>query len=118
MPHITVELSQGVEINEKELLFALNHALFATGQFKDSRDIKGRIHRSDASLIGLGMQGDGEHFVVAHLAIMQGRTDDIKENLASAVMNVLQKMIEPKLKGVQYTVNLTELSPIYQKVFI
>ena len=117
MPHTTVELSQGVNIDETELLSKLNHALFATGQFKESRDIKGRIHRSDASLIGLGAE-DGGHFVIAHLAIMQGRTDEIKSDLVSVVMKVLQQVVSPKLTGVQYAVNLTELSHFYQKALV
>ncbi|WP_066801217.1 5-carboxymethyl-2-hydroxymuconate Delta-isomerase [Moraxella oblonga] len=118
MPHVTLEFSQNLQIaNEGDLLLQLNTTLFESGQFKHSKDIKTRLYHANGSLIGLGA-GDGEHFVVAHLAIMAGRTDDIKADLVERVMNVLQKTIGKTHQNVQYTVNLTELSPHYQKAII
>lgn len=118
MPHLSLELSQNLTIaDEKALLVKLNTALFASGQFKASLDIKSRIYHSKASLIGLGAD-DGEHFVVAHLAIMAGRTDEIKADLVARVLGVLQEEIGQTHQHVQYAVNLTELSAYYQKAIL
>lgn len=116
MPHVIVELSQKIDIDEDKLLFDLNHALFATGEFKASGDIKSRIYRSNTSLIGLG--ADGEHFVMAHFWLLAGRTDDIKNSLMSVIIQVLQAHICPKYANVQYLVNLQELPSFYQKATI
>lgn len=118
MPHLSLELSQNLTIaDEGTLLVKLNTALFASGQFKASLDIKSRIYHSSTSLIGLGGD-DGEHFVVAHLSIMAGRTDEIKADLVARVMSVLQEEISQTHTNVQYAVNLTELSAVYQKAIL
>lgn len=111
MPHLTLELSKDLNVqDERALLLLLNHALYDSGQFK-IQDIKTRLYHSQNSLIGFG--DDGEHFVVAHLKIMAGRTDEIKTDLVNRVMAVLKH--EFGAGNVQYAVNLTELSPFYQK---
>lgn len=118
MPHLTLEFSKNLKVaNEHELLTKLNTVLFESGQFRQAKDIKSRIYHASDSLIGLG-EADGEHFVVAHLAIMQGRTDEIKADLVGRVMAVLQDDIGKSYQNVQYAVNLTELSPFYQKTCI
>lgn len=117
MPHLILEISQGVQIDENELLSAANHALFATGQFKEAKDIKSRIHRTHASLIGLGAD-DGELFVSARLLIMAGRDDATKHALVETVLNSLQAVIGQAHTNVQYAVDLQELSPYYQKAII
>lgn len=118
MPHLTLEFSKNIHVaDEADLLFKLNSALFESGQFKQTKDIKSRIHHAKESLIGLGSD-DGEHFVVAHLAIMVGRTDEIKADLVGRVMSVLQDEIGKTYQNVQYAVNLTELSSIYQKAIV
>lgn len=118
MPHLTVELSKNLQVaNESDLLLKLNSVLFDSGQFKASSDIKSRIYHMSESLIGLGAD-DGEHFVVAHLAIMAGRTDAIKADLVARVMAVLQAEISKTYQNVQYAVNLTELSAVYQKAIV
>lgn len=118
MPHLTLEFSQNLQItNESDLLLQLNTTLFASGQFTHKKDIKTRLYHANNSLIGLG-NDDGKHFVVAHLSIMAGRTDDIKADLVGRVMNVLQNTIGKTHQNVQYAVNLTELSPHYQKAIV
>lgn len=118
MPHLSLEISKNVpEFDETELLLKLNTALFASGKFKQSKDIKSRLYRTDSHLIGLGGQ-DGEHFVIAHLAIMKGRSDDVKRELVDCVIETLQAYFSPHVAGVQYTVNLTELSDVYQKAVL
>lgn len=45
MPHITLEISENITINNpKMLLNKLNQALFATGHFRQINDIKSRIY--------------------------------------------------------------------------
>lgn len=118
MPHLTLEFSQHIKVdNEADLLLKLNTVLFASGQFSASKDIKSRIYHGKRSLIGLGVD-DGEHFVVAHLAIMAGRSDEIKADLVERVLSVLQGEIVKYYQNVQYAVNLTELSSFYQKAIM
>lgn len=117
MPHLIVEISQGVQVDGDELLSAVNHALFATEQFKYAKDIKSRIHRTDVSLIGLGVD-DGELFVSAQLLIMAGRDDKTKHALVETVLTTLQTIIGRTHTNVQYAVDLQELSPYYQKAII
>lgn len=113
MPHLTLELSQGVQVDDMALLSAINQALFDTGHFEVSKDIKSRIHRTDCSLIGF--VGDGENFVVGHLAIMAGRDEATKHALVATILKVLQDIVGLDNTGVQYAVDLVELSPYYQK---
>lgn len=116
MPHLTLEFSKNIKVtDEADLLLKLNIALFESGQFKQSKDIKSRIYHANESLIGLG---EGEGFVVAHLAIMPGRTDEIKEDLVRRVMNVLKNEIGKTYQNIQYAVNLTDLSNVYQKSMV
>lgn len=118
MPHLTLELSKNLKIaDEADLLLKLNTALFESGQFAQSKDIKSRVYHATDSLIGLGFD-DGEHFAVAHLAIIAGRSDEIKVDLVGRVMSVLQSEIGKSYKNVQYAVNLTELSSVYQKAIV
>ncbi|MFA9486091.1 hypothetical protein LU276_01410 [Moraxella haemolytica] len=114
MPHLTIEISQDLKIDEAQLLMHLNQALFATGEFKAAKDIKSRIHRTDASLIGLG--DDGLLFVSARLAIMAGRSENTKHELVALVLKNLQEVVGKYNTQVQYTVDLQELSSYYQKV--
>ena len=114
MPHLTLELSKDLKPkDERALLVSLNSALYDSGQFK-IQDIKSRLYYRQNSLIGFG--DDGEHFVVAHLAMMAGRTDDVKSELVGRVMAVLER--EFCHQNVQCAVNLTELSGVYQKAVV
>lgn len=118
MPHLSLELSKELAVaDEADLLLKLNATLFDSGQFAKSKDIKSRVYHASDSLIGLGAD-DGEHFVVAHLAIMAGRTDEIKADLVRRVMATLQDEIGKTHQNVQYAVNLTELSAVYQKAMV
>ena len=116
MPHLIIEISQGVQVDGDELLLAANHALFATGQFKHAKDIKSRIHRTDHSLIGFG--DDGELFVSVRLLIMAGRDDKTKHDLVETVLTAVQNVIGQVHANVQYAVDLQELSPYYQKTIV
>lgn len=117
MPHLTLEISQNVQVDASYLLTQLNQALFATGEFKAAKDIKSRIYRTDASLIGFGAE-DGEAFVSARLAIMAGRNDETKQKLVSVVLKTMQDVLAVNNANVQYTVDLQELSAYYQKAIV
>ncbi len=118
MPHLTLEISKNLNVaDEADLLLKLNTALFESGQFKQPKEIKSRIYHAADSLIGLTAD-DGEHFVVAHLAIMAGRSDEVKAELVNLLMAVLQRELGKTHQNVQYAINLTELSSVYQKAIV
>lgn len=117
MPHLTLEISETLPLSEpKALLLACNQALFATGVFKDLKDIKSRLYITPHSLIGAG--ADGEHFVVAKLQLLAGRDDSTKTALVQTLLDTLRQHISPSVQGVQYAVDISDLSPFYQKAFI
>ncbi len=117
MPHLTLEISETLPLSEpKALLLACNQALFATGVFKDLKDIKSRLYITPHSLIGIGE--DGEYFVVAKLQLLAGRDDDTKTALVQALLDTLRQQISPNVQGVQYAVDISDLSAFYQKAFV
>ncbi|OOR89381.1 hypothetical protein B0181_06760 [Moraxella caviae] len=115
MPHVVIELSENLPLQDgKALLKAVNETLFASGEFRAAKDIKSRIYRAPVSLIGLGEAGDGEHFVVAKIALLAGRSDDVKSALVGRVMTVLQAHFAD-VADVQYAVEIQDLSAQYLK---
>ncbi len=111
MPHLTLEISPTISIKDKdELLSALNQTLYASGQFT-LKDIKSRLYVPISSLVGDSECQQG--FVYAHLAIMQGRNDAIKQQLVDRVLTTLKAYFDDD--NIQYGVELSELSGFYRK---
>lgn len=112
MPHIILETSTELNVQADDLLLHVNQAMLATGHFQ-AVDIKSRIIKTDASLVGIGE--DNPHFVSARLLIMSGRSDAVKQQFATILLNVLTNYFTQQAQCVQCTVEVLELSAIYQK---
>lgn len=110
MPHIIVELSQTLRVDESVLLSKLGQALYDSGEFKLS-DIKSRLYQPSHSMVGVA-EG-GQDFVYVRLLLMKGRSDATKQALAQAILTVLKQQITSA--DVQYGVEVVELSSCYLK---
>lgn len=108
MPHLTVELSNHLCVDELALLKTLNRVLHDSGEFRLT-DIKSRIHRPKAALVG---QGEGA-FVAVTLAMMAGRDDTTKHALSKSLLVALSEAFADC--AVCCSVEVTELSIYYQK---
>lgn len=90
MPHLTVEYSNNIRgFDPAAALAALNNTLVASAQF-DEADVKSRILRRDHFQIGAATGARG--FVHAELALLEGRSADIKQALSSALARSLEAL--------------------------
>ncbi|MDR2306933.1 MAG: 5-carboxymethyl-2-hydroxymuconate Delta-isomerase [Paucimonas sp.] len=92
MPHLNLEYSDSLgDLDVDVLLMRLNHALVASGQFADELDIKSRAQRFSRYRIGTA---DGDRaFAHVRLAILSGRSPEVKKQLSGALLKVLQGAI-------------------------
>lgn len=114
MPHLIVELSKELVVDEEMLLTKLNTTILDSGLFQ-SQDIKSRVYRTSSSLIGLGAECDGKHFAFANILLLSGRTPETKSALTASVLQALQDIISTQYQEVQYAVDIQDLSSHYQK---
>lgn len=112
MPQVTIELSDSIQVDESLLLNAVNQALDA-GVFR-LQDIKSRLYRPKHVLIGDGDCGQG--FVYAKVTILPGRSDAIKAQLGASVLGALKFVLDEDNLGVQYGVEVIDLSEHYFKL--
>lgn len=116
MPHLTVELSGNLrQINHQDLLMQLNRVLIESGLF-DEIDIKSRTQVFDDFLIGLSSENGA--FVHVKLALLDGRSVDVKKELSSKLLVALQNFCTfgEDLK-VQLCVEIQEIeSGFYSKI--
>lgn len=117
MPHLTLEYSANLSdaLDPPALLAGINAELAASGHFAEP-DIKSRAIRLDDYLIGLHNNGRG--FVHVRLAILSGRTPEVKKELSAAVLAALQAGV-PAVNGVaiQLSAEIADLDrPSYAKV--
>lgn len=106
MPHLTVEYSANLNL-PADTLHNLNQTLIQSGHF-EPLDIKSRAHRFDNFLIG--SQTDGQAFVHAKLAIMQGRSSAIKAQLAAQLLNALEAcMVNQPNPATQLCIEIIEI---------
>ena len=106
MPHLTVEYSANLNL-PADTLHRLNQTLIQSGHF-EPLDIKSRAHRQDNFLIGT--QTDGQAFVHAKLAIMQGRSPAIKAQIAAQLLNALEAcMVNQPSPATQLCVEIIEI---------
>ncbi len=92
MPHFTLEHSADVELDAMACLRAVNAALVATGHFKEV-DIKSRAYRAEAFLVGTDPAPRA--FVAGRLAVLPGRSDEVKAGISSAVLQALLGALPP-----------------------
>lgn len=122
MPHIIIETSQNITLKQpEELLKAVNHNLWQTGQFGKETDIKSRLYTANHSLIGMTTSDDS--FIAVSFYLMKGRDDAIKSVLTTAILNAIEHHIThiekiPTHQSLQITINAVELSDSYVKKVI
>ncbi|MFZ6873643.1 5-carboxymethyl-2-hydroxymuconate Delta-isomerase [Undibacterium sp. Di27W] len=87
MPHFTLEYSGNLPIKSQDLLLKINLALVDTHHFEEI-DIKSRAIRLDDVLIGT--QPADRAFLHAKLAILKGRSAEVRRELSERVLAVIQ----------------------------
>lgn len=92
MPHLNLEYSDNLnELNVDVLLLRLNHALVGSGQFADEADIKSRAQAFGQFRVGTA---PGERaFAHVRLAILSGRSPEVKTQLSASLLDVLREAI-------------------------
>lgn len=110
MPHCVVEYSSNVpdEPDWRRVMADVHAALMSSGEF-DLADIKSRVVRHDAFLIGDG--ADGRTFVTLTVQMMSGRDDDTKARIAEAALGVLERAFPRALAETRasLTVQITDI---------
>jgi 5-carboxymethyl-2-hydroxymuconate isomerase len=118
MPHLTIEYTDNLpQFNACEALVALNKTLVASGQFEEI-DIKSRAIRIGTFLVGT--LPDDRAFVHVKLAILSGRSIQIKQELSESLLLALKEMYKwPTNPHVQLCVEMQEIErETYSKSFV
>ena len=90
MPHLTMEYTDNLsQLNPRETLLALNKGLIASGHFKEA-DIKSRAIALDTFVIGDSAKNRA--FIYAKLAILSGRSTEIKRTLSANLLDILKQL--------------------------
>jgi 5-carboxymethyl-2-hydroxymuconate isomerase len=97
MPHLVLEYSANVpdEPDLRRVLLDLHDALVASALF-ERKDIKSRAVRHDVFAVADG--AEDRAFVALSIAILDGRSDEVKAALSEGGLDVLQRAF-PKLVG-------------------
>ncbi len=95
MPHLTLEYSANLtrldaDFTATDLLLKLNQRLMQSGEFTEI-DIKSRALRFDEVCIGTNPAQRA--FLHVKLAILQGRTEQVRQQLSAALLEVLQQNV-------------------------
>lgn len=107
MPHLTVEYSSNLSLQARELLLQINASLAETGHFKEI-DIKSRAIRVDDVVIGTSPAARA--FLHARLAILKGRSTEVKRELSERVLTIIQAAQSwPQDLDVQLCVEVLEI---------
>ena len=95
MPHLVLEYSTNVpdQPDFRRVLLDLHEVLTASGLF-EKKDIKSRVVRHDVFAVADG--AEDRSFVALSIAILDGRSDDVKAALSEAALDVLVHAL-PKL---------------------
>ena len=95
MPHLVLEYTANVpdEPDFRRVLLDLHDALVASALF-ERKDIKSRAVRHDVFAVADG--AEDRAFVALSIAILDGRSDDVKAALSEAALDVLVRSF-PKL---------------------
>ena len=109
MPHLHMEYTANLpELNADVALMRLNNALVASGQFGAEFDIKARAVRVETFRVGTA---PGERaFVHVKLALLSGRSPEIKKQLSESLLAVVQDVCEwPTGVEVQLCVEILDI---------
>lgn len=93
MPHLTVDYTDNIsQFDSEQLLADMLHYLSGTPHFEEI-DIKARAVR--LSVYQVGEQPDGRGFVHVRLAILSGRSAEVKAELSAGLLEVLKRSVQP-----------------------
>ncbi|MFJ2712003.1 MULTISPECIES: 5-carboxymethyl-2-hydroxymuconate Delta-isomerase [unclassified Pseudomonas] len=109
MPHLHMEYTANLpQLNADVALIRLNNTLVASGQFAAEYDIKSRAVKIETFKVGTAM---GERaFVHVKLALLSGRSPQIKKQLSESLLAVVQDLCEwPADIDVQLCVELLDI---------
>ncbi|PQZ92038.1 MULTISPECIES: 5-carboxymethyl-2-hydroxymuconate Delta-isomerase [Pseudomonas] len=99
MPHLHLEYTANLtQLDTDKALLRLNHALVASGQFGAEFDIKSRAIEVESFRVGTGLNERG--FVAVRLALLSGRSPQVKKQLSESLLAVLQDL-GPWPEGIQ-----------------
>ena len=118
MPHLTIEYSSNTpEFDAHALLLECNQTLFESGQFVEI-DIKSRAVRLDTFVVGT--EPDKRAFVYARLALLSGRSPEIKRDISRRLHAVLEKRFQHSNGlNLQFSVELQDMDrDSFLKTFI
>lgn len=118
MPHLTLEYSRNLGLfSPRRALRAINEAMFDSGLFSEP-DIKSRAIPFDTVQIGVKTALRG--FVHLRIALLAGRSEEERRQLAEAGLAALRETLEPPLGWeVQLSVETVELDrPSYAKAVL
>ena len=108
MPQLHMEYTANLALDADKALLRLNHALVASGQFAAEFDIKSRAVKHEVFRIGTGQGERG--FVHVKLAMLSGRSPEIKKQLSESLFAVLQDVAEwPAEIAVQLCVEILDI---------
>ncbi|MDF0733128.1 5-carboxymethyl-2-hydroxymuconate Delta-isomerase [Pseudomonas entomophila] len=92
MPHLNLEYSDNLrELKVDVLLLRLNHTLLVSGQFADELDIKSRAQAFAQYRVGTAPSERA--FAHVRLAILSGRSPQVKKQLSDSLLEVLHEAI-------------------------
>lgn len=108
MPHLHMEYTANLpQLDADKALLRFNHALVASGQFSEF-DIKSRALKVETFRVGTGLGERG--FVHVKLALLSGRSPEIKKQLSQSLLAVLQELCEwPATVELQLAVEIVDI---------
>ena len=119
MPHLTIQATPNVMIaHEESFIKALNKALWDSGHFNKVTDIKTRLLPVTRFLVGIEDDEQTNGFVYAHLKIMSGRDNVIRNQLAELLVATIEETIKSEQSArvsIQICVEIEEISAVYHK---
>lgn len=107
MPHLVIEYTASLgSARAERLLDAAHHALVGSGVF-DAKDVKSRA--LPLALHRMGDTADGV-FVHALLHLIEGRSEDVRGELAAAVVRAMAEALSGELpQGTQLSCDVREI---------
>ncbi|OPK09126.1 5-carboxymethyl-2-hydroxymuconate Delta-isomerase [Pseudomonas sp. VI4.1] len=119
MPHLHMEYTANLpELNADVALIRLNNALVASGQFAAEFDIKSRAVKVETFKVGTALTERA--FVHVKLALLSGRSGQIKKQLSDSLLAVVQDLCQwPTGIEVQLAVEILDIDrESYTKIAI
>ena len=109
MPHLHMEYTANLtDLNADVALMRLNNALVGSGQFAAEFDIKSRAVKVETFKVGTALAERA--FVHVKLALLSGRSAQIKKQLSESLLAVVQDLCEwPSDIEVQLCVEILDI---------